>query len=193
MIIGLTGPQRAGKTTAWNYFAEKYGAIKLSIGQSIKDVSHQMMGMVFTEEEKDEPLEQLNGRTPRDLYIHVGNLDEYKHSLFVDVMFKQGYQGPGSIHVIESVGKPFQYQAVLEFAMRNSDECCIVDISRPGHEYKDSRSPILDWLPVIEIENGSSVDEYYENLDKAYRYMVRNDYSRDPSMVRKYMELYNAS
>ena len=191
MIIGLTGSQRAGKTTAWNYFHETHGAIKLSIGQAIKDISHKLLGTVFMEQEKDLSMPELNGKTPRDLYIHVGNMDEFKHSLFVEEMLRQGYEGPGSVHVIESVGKPFQYLSILQHSMRNNDTCCILDIIRPGYEYKDSRRPIADWKPPIEVVNGDSVDEFYKQLDEAYVYAIRHDYSRDPQMVARYMELYN--
>lgn len=144
MIIGLTGAQTVGKTTVMNVLIEKFNAVPLSIAAQIKAHTHALVGVNFPETEKDKPQEILGGKAPRDLYIHIGNLDEYFHDLWVDKMFRAGYQGPDALHVIESVGKQFQWDRVKEFARIQRDECCILNITRAGIEYNDNRHPIVD-------------------------------------------------
>jgi len=168
MIIGLTGPQRAGKTTVYDHLEKKHDFVKLSIAQEIKNVAHELIGFSFSDEEKDKQQLVLNMATPRDLYIYVGQMDEFQNDLWVKRMFAGGYQGPGNNHVIESVGKPFQWLAILKFAQLNNDHCMIFDVMRPEHEYRDSRSAVVDFVPMLRVENSGSMEELYDDLDNIY-------------------------
>jgi len=189
MIIGLTGPQRAGKTTVYDHFHNKHNFVRLSIAAQIKKEAHRLVGMEFTDAEKDEPQPTLNGATPRDLYIYIGQLDEYYFPLWVERMFRDEYQGPGTNHVIESVGKPFQWAAIMGFAHQNHDHCVIFDVSRPDYEYKDSRSPILDYHNMMRVENKRGLDDLYRELDDFYLpALLKMKFDRTDEEIRAYIE-----
>jgi len=127
MIIGLTGPQRAGKTTILCLLATKHRFHPMSIAALIKDEAHRYVGKTYSDEEKDRPMPELGGKTPRDLYIQVGNLDETVRDLWVKRMFRSQYQGPDEWHVIESVGKQFQYTEIVRMCERARDGVVILD------------------------------------------------------------------
>ena len=44
MLIGLTGKKGSGKDTIANYLVSKYGFIKLSFGEAVKDIVHIITG-----------------------------------------------------------------------------------------------------------------------------------------------------
>lgn len=192
MIIGLTGPQRAGKTTAWNRAGEKHGAHRLSIAEQIKEVSHFLLETKFSDAEKDVQFEQLKWATPRHVYIYVGNMDEFDNGLWVRRMFRSGYQGPEALHIVESVGKMFQWYHIMKFALQNNDQCAILDIQRPDHEYKDSRTAIMDFLPMMRIENNGLIDRFHKDVDEVIHTMQRMSFPRTEEDIETWKTL-NAS
>lgn len=147
------------------YLASKHRFHRLSIVAHIKDEAHRLVGRSFTDQEKDTPHSHLGGKTPRELYIYVGNLDEFNHPLWVQRMLRAGYQGPDELHIIESVGKQHQFTEVVRFCERAGDGVVILDVSRPDHTYKDNRSEIKDSMPHLVLSNDGDLEKVYGELD----------------------------
>mgnify|MGYP001809967254 CR=1 FL=1 len=141
-VLGLFGPPRAGKNTVISLMRSIAEWYPLSISDEIKRYSHEITGRVFEDHEKDVPQESLNGRTPRDLYIYIGQLDEFRHDLWAgpvaDIIYKMdNYQR----FVIESVGKNFQWQATLN--RRPCRRMLLCEVHQEGRSY-DTSGPIKD-------------------------------------------------
>lgn len=162
MIIGLTGVPRAGKTEVTKCFGE-LGYQFASIGLEIKRHSHELVCREFSEEEKEVPQDHLNGKTPRDLYIAVGNLDEFVHGIWVAKMFANqiipAMEYGNERFVIESVGKQFQWDAVKSFANKMGlSNTGIIEVKRPGADKWDNRSPVYDDVSFVVDNNGTIGD-----------------------------------
>jgi len=169
-ILGLTGPQRAGKTTVCSILEQEYGWLTISIGQAIKDQLHDLVGMEFEESEKDYPSPYLRGQTPRDAYVYLGNLDEFRPDIWVrDMIYKQ-YEPAMSLAirpaVIESVGKQFQWKAVADYCHQNFIPCAIADVSRPGCIYKDNRTSVWDVRPTFTIDNSGDMNQLRDEIER---------------------------
>jgi len=74
MIIGLCGKKRVGKDTVADYLVEKYGFVKYSFGQPIKDVAKILFD--FTDDQlygdKKEIVDSRWGITPRQFFQGFG-------------------------------------------------------------------------------------------------------------------------
>lgn len=178
MIIGLTGPQRAGKTTVARILMQKHGAHFMSIGDMLKTAAHDLLGIYpkFPDEIKDEPHPALNGKTPRELYVHVGQLDEFQGDLWVKKMLRERFQGPDSFHVVESVGKQIQWQAIRKFAFVQRCPCVIWDVMRDGAEYMDNRGAIVDHRGMFHINNNGTHGELADNVTALFNKLKENPY-----------------
>lgn len=165
-MIGLSGPQRSGKTTVLDILCKNHRFHRMSIADQIKAHAHQLVGRAFTEAEKDAPQDFLNGKTPRDLYIMVGNMDDLVHNLWVNKMFRTQYEGADEFHVVESVGKMFQMVEIVRYCERARDGVVILDIRRPGFEYKDTRTPIQDTYPTLYLNNDAGIDKVVSELNE---------------------------
>lgn len=147
LIIGLHGAPRTGKTTVCKILSFFYGFDHHSISMPIKNAAESAVEKTFRDKDKDIPQDVLDGKTPRELYIAFGNLDDIFHSMWVRQIFNmietdlhEGYRS----HVIESIGKQHQWNWLIDNA--KGFNLLLVKMTRPGHTYEaynDSRSDIL--------------------------------------------------
>lgn len=169
-ILGLFGPQRAGKSTLTGILRSRKSFLDLSISKAIKDECETLMGMTFREEDKDTKLPVLNGKSPRDLYIHIGQLDEFVPSWWIDRLFRrfsvEAIKQRGG--VIESVGKQAQWDWMVYHAAPLNVRCHLISVSRPGYDYKDNRTPVVGREDPYIVENdGDETDFRSEMQDQA--------------------------
>lgn len=164
IVLGIFGPQRAGKNEVVSYLVNHHNFVSLSISAPIKRLAHTFAGCIFTDAEKDVPQPRLNGRTPRELYIQFGQLDEYAPNLFVDFIIEAMNGLNGTRFVIESVGKQAQWDRILDIA--KPPVKALLSLTRPGCEWKDTRQVIADYQPVFHIDNNSDVAALYNRVGR---------------------------
>lgn len=80
MLIGISGKPGSGKDTMAEMFIEKYGFIRLSLADQIRRVTIEATGLTMStlrsHRYKDDPLENFNDKTPRQLTIEIGDAIE---------------------------------------------------------------------------------------------------------------------
>jgi len=155
-LLGLFGPPRAGKNTVINLINQITGNQweALSISAEIKKYSHQIVRHEFKDKEKDTPQEILGGKTPRDLYIYIGQLDEFRNDLWTSPIADWVYNVDHPKFVIESVGKQHQFNTLL--TRKPCPRIILCEVHQEGRVY-DSRGPIQDTRPIFRIENPATV------------------------------------
>lgn len=164
LIVGLFGPQRSGKNEVVNHLVEKHGFVGLSISHAIKEHAYRLLDIpAFPDAVKDTPQVILNGKTPRDLYVHIGQIDEYKPALWVDHVVASMAGNPNGNYVIESVGKLIQWKALLLNSPIRDIE--LVEVRRPGKFYQDNRSHIYDRYFTSVIENVFDIKWLHNQVD----------------------------
>lgn len=165
IVIALHGPQRSGKNTVVDIIKSYRSRAKgFALSTRIKMFTHDILGKLFVEDDKDDPI--LNGHTPRDAYIYIGNMDQYDPGLWARLSGREvekwcaachmnsygEIENPGVVAVIESIGKQPQWWALLEVLHKTCD-VVLVGVERPGHEYLDNRTPIFDYCRNYTIVN----------------------------------------
>lgn len=183
MIIGLTGPQRSGKDEVCSVVVREIGAKYLSIADEIKLACREFFLDQFKDDDKDKKVPWLANHTPRDLMIHVGQLDEFNGSLWVDRMMKRKYQGPDVLHVISSVGKPVQWKAIQKFCLNQRDRCALVRVSRPGTSFADNRRDVEDYRLTPLIKNEGTLDDLQRKTLKVFKEMLEEAHLWDRSSL----------
>lgn len=149
MIIGLSGPPRAGKSE-YAKFLRELGMRDLSISKTIEMYTAMFMGRNFADSEKDIEQDFLQGHTPREPRIHLGQMDQYRPDLWIVKTFELFYMGPQYDYVIESVGKQPQWDAVILWLRRNYEKTdhfiarTLVNIERPGATWSDNRTRVFE-------------------------------------------------
>lgn len=154
LLVGLFGPPRSGKNSVVEVFVNKFAFVPLSISGPIKEKSHEVAGIAYSEDEKDCSKKELSGRTPRDLYIHLGNLDDFVPQYWVDETIKRISPHRGARYIIESVGKQHQWNRILESGI--VPRIHLVEVDRPGCKW-DSRTPIVDSKPAWHVFNDTTL------------------------------------
>jgi len=170
-IVGVFGPPRCGKNTAVDVFVREHGYTALSISHEIKNYSHKLVGRTFDESEKDIVFECLNGHTPRNLYIEIGQLEKYDPYMWVSKVADVIDESSCKDFIIESVGNQGQWNYLLD-VFRN-ETLILLGIERPGFGW-DSRTPIDDYEQINIIHNVSDVHSY-SHLMNSYIEMIKND------------------
>ena len=184
VTVGVSGPPRAGKNTIVDYLVEVYGFHHLAVSTPIKEMSHDYAQSLFTEADKDQPQEILNGKTPRDLYIHVGNLDEFVPWLWAEPTARK-IGDPEANWVIESVGKQGQWDTFL--AMRPTPQLYVLAVDRPGCAW-DNRSAIDDYVLAYDVLNDGTIERLHQQVDQFLALIRERPVHRHPDDVRKFLE-----
>lgn len=75
-IIALCGPAGAGKSTVANHLVEKYGAVRYSFAQPLKEMVKRALGFtdeqVYGTQEQKEAIDPRYGRSPRWFLQRIG-------------------------------------------------------------------------------------------------------------------------
>lgn len=73
-LIGLTGPARSGKDTAAAYLVERHGFTRVAFADPLRQFVAGLLGYDAEQMEhlKEEPVEWLNGATPRRMMQTIG-------------------------------------------------------------------------------------------------------------------------
>jgi hypothetical protein len=137
-LIGLTGPKGSGKTAVAKYLEAAYFFHRDAFAAPIKDMA--ATGLGFTQAqlygaEKETPLEVLDGHTPREAFLAIGEglRNSLGPNIWVDLLFRRierlGATTPRV--VIEDVRMPHEAEAIR----RRGGQ--ILYILRPGIEVTD--------------------------------------------------------
>lgn len=171
MIIALFGAPRSGKTTATQLLAS-HGFRFLSIGQEIKEIAHRLVGRSFTDEEKDTPSPYLGGKTPRDLYIYVGTMDDvFDPVMFARLMMRNQLEPRYDMFhsfdwIIESAGKQAQWDWLVTGYSKGfhsvDAKWGLIEITTTNSDYTDGRHRISFDGPMVHIHNCTKSKASYE-------------------------------
>lgn len=172
ILVLVSGAPRAGKNTLVNGMLELLNSDKdrpiaraYSISKPIKDKAHSLLSKylptVFQSSSpdhmKDDPQDCLNGYTFRDLYVHVGQMDQYAPGLWANMcadeilsnLWSTKMYGSFPCHrigIVESVGKQAQFEAVMRHDLIKDEyleKVLVIHLERPGYDYTDNRTPIM--------------------------------------------------
>lgn len=124
-MIGLCGAMGAGKDSVADYLVERYGYTRLSWADPLKEVAWQVYGRLRgvelrhffgTQEDKDEPLVHVGGRTGREILQHLGTegFRAIYSNTWVDVGMARvrGLEGVGNRWVVSDVRFPNEVEAI---------------------------------------------------------------------------------
>lgn len=160
MFLGLSGAPGSGKGAFTHIACREFGFRPISLSLAIKMLGHQLVGREFPDSEKDWPSQNLDGKTPRDLYVHIGSLNKFIPDLWVRRALADQYFGPDIHYVVDSVGNQAQWNALRLRATADRHATRLIEISRPGYEWIDNREPVSDAAPVIYLANNGSLAVY---------------------------------
>lgn len=183
IIVGLYGPQRAGKDTVCGILASEFGYEVISISQMIQDECYRIFGVRYWDEEKDEPREELNGHTPRDLFIAVGKLERFNLGLWADRVMQVVMETPRAFFAVPSIGRQCQWDRILEICgwtrLASAQEFphpVLAFVSRPGFENWDSREPIADRLDAYSIRNQGNLEDLRQEVIEFHARLLREEF-----------------
>jgi len=159
LIIGLNSPApQSGKSTVCQAIAAKNDATVYSIAGGIRDLAHAMGLSEAADavgESKDLPSDTLEGRTPREAFIGIGNSMRAIHgeSVWVDRLIakiKANHRN-GDIVLIDDVRLQCEGDAVFNLGG------AVVTIVREGAV--PNPDDVQGFEPVFTVHNNSTVDE----------------------------------
>src|SRR5579883_581230 len=159
ILIGLNGPKRSGKSTVVEV-ASELGVRSISISTPIKNSAHALVGSEFPDDLKDEPTDLLSGRTPRDLYRHIGALISFVPHLWVDRAWAAQYKGTGN-YIVDSVGTTDQWQRLKALASEQGMHAVLVQVLRVGTEVAHAvREDVHDGGELSLVNDAKRVEEF---------------------------------
>jgi len=173
IIIGLTGKKRTGKDTASLFFKKIFNSRKkstalLSFAQPLKDAICKLFVLDPNQLEtiKDQPLDEWDGRSPRDMLKHIGDSCRQFDSNSMIKNMRQRIIGCGSdIVIITDVRYDNEAQLVKELGGR------VIKIDRNlGEGVEDlhsSEKGISEHLWDSLVENNGTLQEFEQKLIKS--------------------------
>lgn len=195
VIIGICGQKRHGKDTIANYLVDKYGFIKMSYAQPIKDICEKLFH--FNGEQLDgklkETIDDVWGFTPRQAFQFIGTdlfRDQFKQlspnigediwafrlNQEINLALSNSHQ---TQHIcISDVRFDNEIKLLRECAKKNNTDCVIINVKRIqllsdlGSDVGSDLNPINPNLKVHRSEQGVSIGiDYYvlnETIEKLY-------------------------
>lgn len=171
-VIAITAPPRCGKNTLTEQIVNEVNAregwlgVHISLSAPMKQIAHMLLGKEYSEEQKDQPLLQ-DGHSPRDAYIHIGQMDLYDAELWGRVGGKMIYDlikdNPhhNIIFVIDSIGKQAQWDGLKKYLHARFEDTVrtlLMSLTRTGVEWTDNRTPVTDSRVGI-ITNDKTIED----------------------------------
>lgn len=167
-LIFLNGPPRAGKDTAGKVICHKFDDADVAkFAAPLKRMTHAMYNMPASinpehyENEKDTPLQDFYGKTPRAAYIFTSEniiKPQFGQDFFGRLMLRtlwRRYQAGYRIIPITDSGFAPEAEPALDIVGR--DKCLLIRIQAEGRGKTfagDSRSYIeLPGVQTVEVEN----------------------------------------
>lgn len=145
-VILLNGPPQSGKDCVAGFLRNEYGAQVVRFSTPIKAFAHARYGLVTTvdayEHVKDESCDEFDGRTPRSVYIEVGNaLRSFTSNLGVAALAANiVLESHASLFVIPDCGFPEERDAFKVDLIGFGLVASLVRVTRPGCDFSsDSR------------------------------------------------------
>lgn len=179
MIIGLCGKKRVGKDTVAGYLVNKYGFVKYSFGQPIKEVAKIMFD--FSDEQLNgnlkEKIDPRWGISPRQFFQNFGT--EYMQYIFPEHF-------PDSLKVVPE--KCFWVQRFVIWynneKKKNPDINVVIADVRFKHEIqvlKTMKSYLIkiDNNRINNLDEHNSENELNELKKDDYNYIIHNNTSID--------------
>lgn len=171
VAILLNGPPRAGKDTAVEALAPLLGeeAEVLKFTQPVKDYTHRQAGLDCRhdayEEQKDAPLREFGGRTPRQAYIETSARLKAEHGPdIVCRMFVEAIKNsPARIILNPDCGDDMEAEHVAEAL--GYDSVLVVRIHRDGHDFsQDCRTWVRGTrFATVDVHNEDGRRREYES------------------------------
>lgn len=163
IAILFNGPPRAGKDTAVNALVggivDNYEIIKFT--GPVKDITHRNYGLVCAQDayetNKDTPLDDFNGKTPRQAYIDTSS--DLKQMNGVDAVAKLFVEAinasDAAVILNPDVGDDMEALAVAHSLGR--ENVLVMRIHKDGHDFSnDCRT----WVQSNELTIIDIVNEY---------------------------------
>lgn len=164
VVIGLFGPQRSGKNTVVDHLVHVYRFQPHSISERMKDLAHALADREWGDDDKDRRSFDLNGHMPRDLYVHIGLLERFLPTVWIDPVVDKIRKSSHKCHVIESVGTQQQWYHIAR--QLTGYRLILVEVIRPGFTYKDNREPITDFDTSWRLVNDKDIGTFQHKVDR---------------------------
>jgi len=168
LVIVLNGPPRAGKDTAIEILQEVFREGDVyQFFRPIKEMLHAELGLDVRhdhyETQKDEPLEEFGGMTPRRAYIDKGERlqAEFGHSVLLDTYFEaiSSSTAPILITTCGNDGEACEIASIF-----GNDNVLVLRIHKDGCDFsQDSRSWVTSsHLNLRDILNVHGLQREYQ-------------------------------
>lgn len=155
MLIGICGAKRSGKTTLGNALSDALDMPHTSFAEPMRSFVAAILGIDLDELErvKDEPVEWLDGVTPRHMLETVGT-EWGRNMIHPDLWIRSAKHRVGNNGIISDVRFPNEADAVRDIGF-------LFRVSREGeqeHGGHESNRRLPDNLIDHEIRNSGTVD-----------------------------------
>lgn len=144
VVFLLNGPPRSGKDTAYlamaEYFnAQGFSSRSLKFTHPIKKLTHEQYGLTvsldYYEAQKDIPLVEFHGRTPREAYIETSTKAKQQHGedIFIRILMEEMSQTDEDVIIFPDVGNKEEGDAII--STLGASECRLIRIHKEGHDF----------------------------------------------------------
>lgn len=170
LVIILNGPPRSGKDTAAQVF-EGLGYQHLKFSSTLKLEAHRRNGMEdrpidHFELLKDTPLEEFNGKTPRQVYIEVGAQMRAKMGpqVFGEMIAKEIQTSNSKRFIISDLANMDELSPLLH---QEGIQTQVIRLHRVGKSFDgDSRTYVTDAnLDALDIANDGDVALFHKKMN----------------------------
>lgn len=144
MIIGIAGPKRSGKDTLAAALADATGLPRDSFAAPIREFVARSLGMTLAEleERKEQPIDWLDGVTPRHMMQTVGT-EWGRRTVHPDIWLRSLFARLGGRGIVSDVRFPNEAEAILAHGG------VVLRLSRPGTGEGDGHASEVPLHPML--------------------------------------------
>ena len=170
VVIILNGQPRSGKDTAAQVF-EGLGYQHLKFSSALKLEAHRRYGMAdrpidHFEALKDKPLEEFDGKTPRQVYIEVGAQmrAEFGQQVFGEMIAKEIQTSDSKRFIISDLANMDELRPLLH---QEGMQTQVIRLHRSGKSFDgDSRTYVTDAnLHALDVANDGDVALFHRKMN----------------------------
>ena len=172
----------AGKTTLAEFIQHYYETVtghegnvrKLSFVDCIKDAASQFIDFNAVWYEKDTPLEELGGKTPRDLFIFLGEgiKREFNPKFFAEKAIEEIEKTTYPLYIIDDLRFPVELDTLYD---KYGADCIPIYIHAPAAKECECEGLIDPFQAVWETYNTGTLGDLYDEAVEIVEKMVLHD------------------
>lgn len=185
LVVGISGPPRAGKDTIARLLAARIEDNHstqpqlIALSRPMRETVYAMLGRPYNERHyelhKDVPMAVFGGKTIRQVMIALSEehiKPTYGETFWIHAGLRRIWSPPPKVVIVTDLGFPIEGTTLTEaFGVAN---VVFVQVFRPHHDFrKDSRGYVGDGTQTTAVYNdGTTVESISEIADRLYSRLV---------------------